>query len=136
MTFKDLFLFTKKGQKINELVWINFWKWIDYSIPLWIYSLVSINKSLLSLVVITAIFLSVVLFIHYFSEINADRSKWKILNYTPIWSISSCILAVPIFISELLSFGQIFARSLVAIVLFIFCIWAMGVAEDIAENEE
>lgn len=136
MNFKDLFLFTKKGQKISELVDTNFYKSINYSIPLWIYVLVSSNKTVLSLVIITAITLSLILFIHYFSDINADRSKWKILNYAPIWSIASCILVLIIFISEFISIGQIFSRGFAAVVIFLLFIWTMGVSEEIVENEE
>ncbi len=136
MNFKDLFLFTKKGQKISELVDTNFYKSISYSIPLWIYIIVSSNRTVFSLVIITVMSLALILCIHYFSDINEDRSKWKILNYAPIWSIASCILVLLIFISEFISFGQIFSRSFAAIVIFLLFIRTMGVSEEIVENEE
>ena len=134
MKFEDLF--SKKGREIGEVVRKNKGTALILSIPLWVYCFISIDRSTLNLVFLTIIFLLLIGFLHFYSDFYVEESKWKILNYAPIWSITSAILVILVFLSEIINFGQMITRVICVIGITILLFWAMGISDIIVEDEE
>ena len=133
MKFNDLF--GEKGYKLERVAKKNYGRAILYSIPL-LFFLLTYDVYFHSSPIFFAISLFLVVILHFYSVWYAKESKYKILNYAPIWSLGSIISIVLIFITNVLGFGETTVKVIVTLWVFGLWFYSIGIADKILEENK